>query len=148
RGGGRTRAPPRAVARRGGPARLNRGRARRVAPRLLGGDAAARGARGGARVGELLWRKDAWEQVRPESAGWRYLYFGVREGSFAAETGDGEIALVPLGGRCRVEAEGESWELGGRAGVFEGMPWALYLPRDTPYRVEADGPLELAISGA
>jgi 5-deoxy-glucuronate isomerase len=99
-------------------------------------------------MSELLWRKGAWEQVTPESAGWRYLYFGVREGSFAAETGDGEIALVPLGGRCRVEAEGESWELGGRASVFEGMPWALYLPRDTPYRVEADGPLELAISGA
>ena len=99
-------------------------------------------------MSELLWRKDAWEQVTPESAGWRYLYFGVREGSFAAETGDGEIALVPLGGRCRVEAEGESWELGGRAGVFEGMPSALYLPRDTTYRVEADGPLELAISCA
>ena len=57
-----------------------------------------------------------------------------------------EIALVPLGGRCHVEAEGQQWELGGRASVFEGMPWALYLPRDTAYRVEADG--EVAICGA
>jgi 5-deoxy-glucuronate isomerase len=99
-------------------------------------------------MSELLLRAGEWEQVTPESAGWNYLYFGVREGSFAAETGGGEVALVPLGGRCRVEADGESWELGGRANVFEGMPWALYLPRDTAYTVEALGPLELAISGA
>jgi 5-deoxy-glucuronate isomerase len=84
--------------------------------------------------------------VTPESAGWRYLFFGVRAGSFAAASGEAEIALVPLSGRVRVEAGGEAWELGGRAGVFAGMPWALYLPRDTDYRVEADG--EVAICGA
>jgi 5-deoxy-glucuronate isomerase len=99
-------------------------------------------------LSELLLKSGAWEQVTPESAGWRYLFFGVRQGSFSAETGDGEVALVPLGGRCRVEAEGTRWELGGRASVFDGMPWALYLPRDTGYRVEALGPLELAICGA
>ena len=99
-------------------------------------------------MSELLLKAGAWEQVTPESAGWRYLFFGVRQGSFSAETGDGEVALVPLGGRCRVEAEGTRWELGGRASVFDGMPWALYLPRDTGYRVEAIGPLELAICGA
>ena len=82
-------------------------------------------------MSDLLLRVGAWEQVTPESAGWRYLHFGVRKGSFASETGDGEVALVPLGGRCRVEAEGEQWELGGRRSVFDGMPWALYLPRDT-----------------
>ena len=95
---------------------------------------------------ELLLRAGEWEQVTPESAGWQHLYFGLREGLFAAETGDVEIALVPLSGHCRVEAEGESWELGGRENVFAGMPGALYLPRDTPYRVEADG--EVAICGA
>lgn len=99
-------------------------------------------------MSELLLRDGGWAEVTPESAGWNHLSFGVRQGSFAAETGDGEVALVPLGGRCRVEAEGRSWELGGRASVFDGMPWALYLPRDTAYRVEALGPLELAISGA
>jgi 5-deoxy-glucuronate isomerase len=97
-------------------------------------------------MSELLLRAGEWEQVTPESAGWRHLYFGVRKGSFASETGVVEIALVPLGGHCRVEAEGEQWELGGRASVFEGMPWALYLPRDTAYRVEADG--DVAICGA
>jgi 5-deoxy-glucuronate isomerase len=94
----------------------------------------------------LLLRHGAWEQVTPESAGWRYLFFGVRSGAFMAETGDGEIALVPLSGRCRVDAEGESWALGGRENVFAGLPWALYLPRDTSYRVDAEG--EVAICGA
>jgi 5-deoxy-glucuronate isomerase len=97
-------------------------------------------------VTELLRRAGEWEQVTPEAAGWEFLYFGVRSGSFASDTGDGEIALVPLGGRCRIEAEDERWELGGRASVFDGMPWALYLPRDTSYRVEAEG--EVAICGA
>jgi 5-deoxy-glucuronate isomerase len=95
-----------------------------------------------------LWRAGEWLQVTPESAGWRFLFFGVRSGSFASDTGEGEVALVPLGGRCRVEAGGDAWELGGRATVFDGLPWALYLPRETAYRVEADGPLELAVCGA
>jgi 5-deoxy-glucuronate isomerase len=86
-------------------------------------------------LSELLLRSGSWEQVTPASAGWNHLYFGVRWGSFASHTGDGEIALVPLGGRCTVEAEGQRWELGGREHVFAGMPWALYLPRDTAYEV-------------
>jgi 5-deoxy-glucuronate isomerase len=97
-------------------------------------------------MSEYLLKAGEWEQVTPESAGWQYLFFGVRQGSFTADTGEGEIALVPLGGRCRVEAEGETWELGGRENVFAGMPWALYLPRDTSYRVEGDA--EVAICGA
>jgi 5-deoxy-glucuronate isomerase len=97
-------------------------------------------------MSELLLRAGAWDHVTPESAGWRFLHFGVRSGAFESHTGGGEIALVPLSGRCCVEAEGESWELTGREHVFAGMPWALYLPRDTPYRVEAEG--EVAICGA
>jgi 5-deoxy-glucuronate isomerase len=97
-------------------------------------------------LSDLLLRAGEWEQVTPESAGWSHLYFGVRRAPFASETGGGEIALVVLGGRCLVEAEGETWELGGRASVFDGMPWALYLPRDTAYRV--DGDAEVAICGA
>lgn len=94
----------------------------------------------------LLLPAGEWEQVTPESAGWSYLYFGVRRAPFSSETGEVEIALVPLSGRCRVEAEGAAWELGGRESVFAGMPWALYLPRDTSYRV--DGDAEVAICGA
>ncbi len=96
---------------------------------------------------DLLLEAGSWEQVTPESAGWQHLSFGVRSGSFSAETGDDEIAIVPLsGGGCRVSAEGETWKLAGRANVFAGMPWTLYLPRDTAYRVEGDA--EVAICGA
>jgi 5-deoxy-glucuronate isomerase len=97
-------------------------------------------------MSDLLLRSGTWEQVTPESAGWDFLHFGVRRGSFSANTGAGEIAIVPRGGGCRVEAEGETWELGDRTTVFDGMPWALYLPRDTSYEVEGDA--EVAICGA
>jgi 5-deoxy-glucuronate isomerase len=96
-------------------------------------------------MSELLQRA-GFDPVTPESAGWRHLSFRVETGPFAAEGGEEEVALVPLSGRCRVEAEGESWELGGRESVFAGMPWALYLPRDTDYRVDAEG--EIAVCGA
>ena len=42
------------------------------------------------------------------------------------------------------EVDGTRFELGPRAGVFEELPWTLYLPRDTEYRLEGDA--ELAIS--
>jgi 5-deoxy-glucuronate isomerase len=90
--------------------------------------------------------------VTPASAGWRYLSFRIetlREGTpRELATADEEVALVPLNGRARIEAEADSWEIGGRTSVFDGMPWALYLPRDTRYRVEALTDLELAVCGA
>jgi 5-deoxy-glucuronate isomerase len=97
-------------------------------------------------MSDLILRAGDWEQVTPESAGWSHLYFGVRRPPFTSQTGSGEIALVVLGGHCTVRAEGETWELGGRAHVFDGMPWSLYLPRDTGYEVEGDA--EVAICGA
>jgi 5-deoxy-glucuronate isomerase len=97
-------------------------------------------------VSDLLLRAGEWDAVTPERAGWRYLSFRVETGSFSADTGDEEICLVPLGGACRVEVEDGGWQLGARANVFAGMPSALYLPRDTAYRV--DGDAELAVSGA
>ena len=54
----------------------------------------------------LLLRAGDWTQVTPDSAGWRYLFFGVRPAPFESETRGVEIALVPLSGRCRVEADG------------------------------------------
>jgi 5-deoxy-glucuronate isomerase len=94
----------------------------------------------------LLLKAGEWSAVTPERAGWRYLSFRVERGPFAGETGDEEVCLVPLGGRSRVEAGGETWELGGRANVFAGMSAALYLPRGTSYR--ADGDAEVAVCGA
>ena len=108
---------------------------------------------------ELLLRsqgldRDAGEliHVTPERAGWDYTSLHVRRlpdgETWRHATGPDEVALVPLGGRCRVEAAGQQWRLGERANVFAGQPWALYLPCRTSYRVTADGPLELAVCGA
>jgi 5-deoxy-glucuronate isomerase len=103
-------------------------------------------------VSDLLLRDGEWDVVDPGSAGWRYLSFRVerlRDGeNVARNTGGEEIALVPLGGRCAVETAGERFELGDRASVFDGMPWALYLPRDTEYTLTALGDVEVAVSGA
>src|SRR5439155_5839033 len=73
----------------------------------------------------------------------------LRDGEqVSRQTGGDEIALVPLGGRCAIESGGERWELGERPSVFDGMPWALYLPRDTEYTLSALGDVEVAVSGA
>jgi 5-deoxy-glucuronate isomerase len=103
-------------------------------------------------VTELLLRDGEWDVVDPASASWSYLSFRVerlRDGErVPRRTGAEEVALVPLGGRCTVEAGGERWELGERASVFDGMPWALYLPRDTEYELSGSGDVEIAVSGA
>ena len=101
---------------------------------------------------ELLLRHGEWDLVDPASASWRYLSFRVERlhdgAQVSRQTGDKEVALVPLGGRCAIESVGERWELGGRSSVFDGMPWALYLPRDTDYTLSAVGDVEVAVAGA
>jgi 5-deoxy-glucuronate isomerase len=74
------------------------------------------------------------------------LFFNVESGSFEHDNDATETVLVPLSGACRVEADSQVWELGGRENVFAGLPWALYLPRDTVYEVQTDG--EVAVCGA
>ena len=100
----------------------------------------------------LLLRDGNWDVVDPASASWRYLSFRVERlhdgDDVTRRTGDEEIALVSLGGRFAAESEGERWELGGRATVFDGMPWALYLPRDSEYTLSAIGDAEVAVCGA
>ena len=88
----------------------------------------------------LLLRAGGWDSVTPASAGWRYLSFHVARVAGVEEhaTGGEEMALVLLEGACAVEADGERLELGPRAACSSGMPWALYLPRDTVYRVEGE----------
>jgi len=97
-------------------------------------------------VSELLLKAGTWDLVTPQSAGWRYLSFEVLADSFSREADEVERVLVPLSGTCRVEAGGQTWEIGGREDVFAGLPLALYLPRDTSLAAEVDG--EVAVCGA
>jgi 5-deoxy-glucuronate isomerase len=103
-------------------------------------------------VRDLLLRRGEWDTITPEKAGWRYLTFAVRHvvpgRPIEASTGGEELALVLLSGSLSVGADGESWELGPRAGVFESLPWTLYLPRDTAFRVETEAGAEVAVASA
>ena len=81
-------------------------------------------------------------RVTPEQAGWEYLsMYAMRLNHgqrYAAETGANELALVILGGMCSVRSERGNFErVGRRPNVFSGMPWALYLPRNTTWELEA-----------
>ena len=62
-----------------------------------------------------------------------------------------ELALVMLGGRAAIRADGERWEsVGARSNVFAGMPHALYLPLGTQ-QVEIEtltDTCEIAVCGA
>jgi 5-deoxy-glucuronate isomerase len=103
-------------------------------------------------MSELLLRDGEWDAVDPASASWRYLSFRVDKlrdgGQVERNTGGEEVAVIPLGGAVTVDSNGMQYEVGGRATVFDGMPSALYLPRDTQYTLSAVGDAEVAIAGA
>ena len=70
--------------------------------------------------------------VTPEVAGWRYLSFHTADlDDRPLQVGDPEreVVLVTLSGGATVQVRGGgSFELPGRISVWEGLPWALYLP--------------------
>ncbi|MBE0695582.1 MAG: 5-deoxy-glucuronate isomerase [Anaerolineaceae bacterium] len=80
-------------------------------------------------------------RVTPASAGWESLSFAARwmhrGDTWHCETGENELALVILGGVCNVTANNGTWAgIGRRTNVFDGMPYTLYLPRQTNFTVE------------
>ena len=92
-------------------------------------------------------------KVTPESAGWEYVGFEVLrlEDGRAVErrADDEEVCLVVLSGYCTVSTSDDEWRgIGERDSVFEGLPYALYLPPGTDYRIEAVTYLELAVASA
>jgi len=95
---------------------------------------------------KLLYRKGEWERVDPASAGWMYLSFRIERpaGRLEFDTGPEETAVVLLSGACRADVDGARFELGPRAGIFEELPWTLYVPRDS--RLVLEGEAELAIA--
>jgi 5-deoxy-glucuronate isomerase len=96
----------------------------------------------------LVLRAGEWSRVTPADAAWRYLTFGVERvgGRVERETGGEEVAIVLLAGSCAVEVDGARFELGPRRGVFDDLPWTVYLPRDSSYSLEGDA--EVAVSSA
>jgi 5-deoxy-glucuronate isomerase len=82
-------------------------------------------------------------------SGFDYVTFEVRRikggDSFAGSTDSNELAIVTLGGRFQVNSSQGNWEsIGGRANVFSGKAWTLYLPVKTTFTVTALTDCELA----
>lgn len=91
-------------------------------------------------------------EVTPESAGWKYMTFETRRAA-AGETLSGrtegvELCLVLLSGDATFESAGQSRSVKGRAGVFAGLPHALYLPPGQAWSVRADTALEVGLATA
>lgn len=90
-------------------------------------------------------------EITPELAGWDYVHFQLRrlsaQRSWTFSTGEYELAIVPLGGRLSVESNRGQWSrIGERDSVFQGLPYALYLPRHTSLTVHAETECEFAVA--
>lgn len=102
-----------------------------------------RPSRASGKTGELI-------GVTPQSTSFDYLTFRVRRLArgqvFRDETGPNELGIVILGGTLTITSDAGSWpHIGRRTNVFEGMPYALYLPIGTSYEVRADTECDFAL---
>ncbi|MFA5568175.1 MAG: 5-deoxy-glucuronate isomerase [Trueperaceae bacterium] len=103
---------------------------------------------------KVTYEKDArvGVEITPRRAGWQYLGFEARRAaagqSLSGRTEGVELCLVVLGGDCVLEAAGNSWQVDGRAGVFQGLPHALYLPPGHEWRLRAVTDVEVGIATA
>ena len=90
-------------------------------------------------------------EITPASVGWRYLSFRVLalgQGEIvAADTGETEVVVVPLGGSGSFTFDGASHPVS-RTDVFTQKPHVLYLPPRTAYSIGAGESLEVAIGAA
>lgn len=87
-------------------------------------------------------QSNVYQKVTAREAGWSYLNFTasiMKKGAvWEFDTEDNECALVILGGVCSVNSSRGLWEkIGRRPDVFRGMPYALYLSRNTRFQVTA-----------
>ena len=87
--------------------------------------------------------------LEPAGIGFEYLKLQVqriRAGEKLKESTDSnELGIVGLGGRFDLESTQGSWKnVGTRANVFTGMPWAVYLPLRTNFTITALTDCDLA----
>lgn len=92
-------------------------------------------------------------EVTPGQAGWNTINFQARrlqtgqQWSFSVP--DSELALVVLSGTLSVTSSRGAWNaIGKRGSVFTGLPYALYLPPDTPLTITAETNCEFALAWA
>jgi 5-deoxy-glucuronate isomerase len=69
-------------------------------------------------------------------------------GSHAFAAGESEWIVLPLAGSCTVTADGQRFELRGRAGVFAGVSDFAYAPPGSEITVASRGGGRFALAGA
>ncbi len=84
-----------------------------------------------------------------ETYGFDLLGFKVRRlaagEQIDEDTGIRELGIVVLGGVCSIDAPGARWSsIGKRASVFDGLPYAAYLPLASRFRLTAETACDLA----
>jgi 5-deoxy-glucuronate isomerase len=90
--------------------------------------------------------------ITPDDAGWTYC--GLRVVRLAPgearqlATGPDELAVLPLAGGLRVEAEGRSFRLTGRDSVFARVTDWAYVPIDAELRLSSEAGAEVALASA
>jgi 5-deoxy-glucuronate isomerase len=90
-------------------------------------------------------------EVTPARAGWKWIHFQARRlragHAWSFATGEHELALVVLGGTLAIDSNRGQWhQIGKRANVFNGQPYAVYLPRRTEFAVTAARDSEFAVA--
>jgi 5-deoxy-glucuronate isomerase len=92
-------------------------------------------------AGELL-------SLPREQAGWEWMSFSVRRlqpgDIYRARTDHEEAAFVLLGGTCLVDWGAGAARIGKRKNVFDGFPYALYLPTGNAATFTAETTCEIA----
>ncbi|TNC27827.1 5-deoxy-glucuronate isomerase [Amycolatopsis alkalitolerans] len=80
--------------------------------------------------------------VTPEFAGWGFSGLRIltlESGSRTVSTGDSETLVLPLSGSCAVSVDGETFQLAGRTGVFDGVTDFAYLPTGSEATITGTG---------
>src|SRR5438876_1192385 len=84
-----------------------------------------------------------------ESAGWEWMSFSVQRlatgETWATEAREEEIGFVLLSGRCAANWGVEEMNIGERASVFDGFPYAIYVTRGDSLRIRALTVCEFAV---
>ena len=86
----------------------------------------------------------SYQQISAAEAGWNYLSFTARNlvhgEIWKGVTGENEYLFVLLGGNFSVKTPEGSWtSTGGRKDVFNGLPHAVYVPRESEFEITPEG---------
>jgi 5-deoxy-glucuronate isomerase len=83
-----------------------------------------------------------------EQAGWEWMSFTVTRllpgHVLDSSTGEEEMVLVWLGGQCLANWGAGEQSVGARKNVFDGLPYALYLPAGHRVTIKAETSCEIA----